>query len=851
MEPDPAFPVAGSPHGWPLAQEPGQGYPMGGINGSSAPSMYGAVKQEPICLSEAGPHEQLQQQGNGFMSAPANGSAETSAEHLRELKERAKKEKNRQAVRNCRQRKRKYSLETQERIRKLLEENEKLRLELKLCGEEKTPSSFDMDSEEKDLINDMEVLIKAQESASPSSKNRSRSSGHARSDAEAALRRKIQMYVERHQDHGRGRQNAIAFILDRLQRLVTPANITKHYMYLMTEESNQQQKKEWAALKVLLEITPEQDADFTARTLHVKRLRTELDCAFEKMKSIVKRCRRNKKVGDAMNELTTILKPEQFARFVVWVHNNPACKDILDNLWEKLLAKCDEQINAEIQSNPAAMQRIKLFQENSAALAIRMFSSADHSSREAVGKLCVHPNVILVDANNNVDKRGLKSLIKYASYVSHAFDTQSCDKTKALRALNVEEQSIVSDQQDDKITGTWRLSGVYIGRLRPRRRNSPGRTPGSGSPSAPFGFNSGGNVLINDNFKLPSVQGSDALQAKGADGLTSPDLSRSSAASVSSDAPEPLLSKEEQLERTVAFNLMVEFSFADPVRPELITEMIISWDAMSLVNQLGLLKRPSSLSSGLTPPPPSKIPRFHEASNDTPHTPKEKDLAQPKDGARSPAIADHFQPTEVPTKIPSNDTPKGTEAVDTDKDCAPESPASQDIAETNALKLSELFGLQGAAFEKLANEILEPKCVFDDIHLGPQCEGVSACLKYISNLRRAFPKFDITATVLSRAKVTPNEAAYLKRTTASSSPVAISPMASPRVSKDSSLIPEVIELGWSVAAQYGGELVESPRPCQVNGKVFAFIHPTTGRISSAKLDIVPQDFMQQIGILAG
>mmetsp|Transcript_4257 Transcript_4257/g.13481 ORF Transcript_4257/g.13481 Transcript_4257/m.13481 type:complete len:903 (-) Transcript_4257:80-2788(-) len=815
-------------------------------------------------------------------------SDQTLTERERVAKREERLERNREIARNCRKRKREHLNQLNLRIEALENENAKLRLELKLGGDQK--GDFTGPAEEQQLIQDMvELVRKSQDEAAAAGVDQRATKRGAlappRSDTEIALRRKITGYMQRHQDHGRDRQKAIGFILNRLQRLVEPENITKLYLHMMTSRDGLE-SAELVGLKEELQLTPGQWADFTRRARYARRLRTELDCAFEKMGSIVRRCRNNKKVGDSLNELTNILKREQFARFVVWVHSNPACKDILDELWGKLLAQCDQHINKEISLNASAVRQIKRFQENSAALSIRLFSVADPRARENIAKLCVHPDVVLVDANNNVDKRGIKAVSRYMSYVTHAFDTQSCEKTKALRALDVEERSIKSDEQDDKVTGSWRLSGVYIGRLRPRRKDSTRDSP---TTPAPFGLAGMVNVPL-AGFSLPSsVTTAQVGAASGMMHGVSPsgraayrhhvpfaghaDGSPSSR-SPGSGAPEPLLSKEEQRERTVTFNVIVEFSFADPVRPELITEMIVSWDAMSLLNQLKVLHSPAP---GVLPPPNARreLPGIDALASLPVAGHGEDPAVAPREAAAAapiPAVATGGQAPEVPAAIGGPEAaPCGDAAVPGsagDDSSAEEPAANQDehavagegpvqhilpaVARRHAVRLAELFHAEGAAAELIATEILEPRCVFDDIHMGAKYKGIPASLKYIRRLRRAFPKFEISVSILSEKKLYPERSARRRagsRGSVVSDPSSPHPGGSP-LSPLCGGAPGQFELKWEVSGFYNGALVSSPRPCQINGRVFVTTSPTTDRVLDAKFDLVAPSLMHQLGLLS-
>jgi len=566
-------------------------------------------------------------------------------------KELSQRDKNREAVRNCRKRKKEHVQQLNERIQELVAENAKLRLELKLGGENHYHEDTSL-VDEKDLVQEMEEILSNVD--------------QSKLDVDVILKRKVHTYMQRHQDHGRDRQKAMSFVLSHLYRLVEPDNITKQYLHMMTCGAGFEAEK-YKSLRELLNLSPEQQEEFLARTTYAKRLRTELECAIEKTGSIIERCHQNKKVGDSLHELTTVLKPGQFARFVVWVHSNPACKDILDELWCKLLERCDIQINNELSASKEYVTRIKRFQENSAAIAVHLFSVPDPEARYRLARICLHPNINLSDPNNCVDKRGVLEVARYMAMVVKAFDTQSCEKTRGTRVLNVTEVSITSDRADDKVTGTWKLSGAYIGRLRPLE-GQPGYML---SPSMPFGSPS----TVDSNFALPKAVGGVQKQSRS-----------------------PILSKEEQKEREVSFNVIVEFTFSDPNQPDLITEMLISWDAMSLIGQLGLL------------------------------APKVEEISPP---AQQPPVALKLEIPIKEVKVEDSQTKR---------------------RHYHCLMLSTLFE-SGTDF-KLAREILHQDVVFDDIHMGSKNKGLETSLAYIKRLHRAFPTYKIIPTLLSERETT-------------------------------------------------------------------------------------------------
>ena len=380
--------------------------------------------------------------------------------------------KNREAVRNCRKRKKEQQNQLREQIEKLEELNKRLKKEL-LDG--RGNSSAEPIKEGTDLYtaaNNVEFLVddmaKHVDLKGPK--------------AEANLKRDVQLYLKRHHDHGRERQKAMGFILYGMKRLVQPERITKMLIYQMTQQDPSFYTDEnglWKEMCKELELSPEQEARLKSRRVHCERLKIELDYAYNKVQSIWRKAKANKKEADSLAHINGILLPQQLAKFVTWVHNQPSCKDMLNSLWDTLLRDCDptnsprSPLDLQVANESRVMAR--RFQLSSCRLVSTIFETNDPKERQRIAHLCFHPEVVILDANTK-SFRGLAGIEKYVSMIGGAFERRHSGTAsdKKVFGIKVKEKSLKHDQEDnDKVTSRWMITGTYTGRLVQSPRLSP------------------------------------------------------------------------------------------------------------------------------------------------------------------------------------------------------------------------------------------------------------------------------------------------------------------------------------------------------------------------------------------
>lgn len=550
----------------------------------------------------------------------------------------AQRLKNREAVRNCRKRKKEQQNQLREQIEKLEELNKRLRKEL-VEGRGNSAETIKEGTDLYTAAHNVEYLVedmaKHVEAKGPK--------------AEANLKRGVQLYLKRHHDHGRERQKAMGFILYGMKRLVQPERITKMLIYQMTQPDSAfytDEKGLWKEMCRELELSPEQESRLKSRRVHCERLKIELDYAYNKVQSIWRKAKANKKEADSLAHINSILLPEQVAKFVIWVHNQPSCKDMLNSLWDKLLTDCDPNssprspIDLQVADESRVMAR--RFQLSSCRLVSTIFETNDVKELQRLARLCFHPDVVIDDANTK-SFRGLLGIEKYVSLIGGAFQRRhSGGSDKKLFGIKVHEKSLKHDEENnDKVTGTWVITGTYTGRLVQSPRLSPE------SPNNP-----------------------------------------------------------------VSLNAVAEFTFGDSNSPELITELFVSWDALALVDQLGIINTNNKSSMSM-----SGIAGLEPFVLDAEKRKEEQERKRVKEESIPP-------PTQE---------------------------SSLQAYEAVCLNLSKVFDAPVKEIRHRARRVFHQDCELSDIFIGHKWNGVHGCADYIEVVRRLFPQMKIQPRIHSKS----------------------------------------------------------------------------------------------------
>mmetsp|Transcript_25688 Transcript_25688/g.41418 ORF Transcript_25688/g.41418 Transcript_25688/m.41418 type:complete len:909 (+) Transcript_25688:3-2729(+) len=242
----------------------------------------------------------------------------------------AQREKNRQAVRNCRKRKREYAEKLKDREKLLQEENEKLRLQLKL-GSEEMQSNMKIQCEQ--LASSMTTALREK-------------TGDRQVFAAATKK-----YVQTHAAQGKNREGAIKHIISRLIRQVEPTHVTKMYLWQSAQDSSYFRTPGglWEQLNKRLELTVEQGKTLRARCPTVVEMCKDIASVLDKLDRmhtmIIKKQRLSTQCA-LFNNIADILDEKQLATFIAFVHQFNWTPD-LEEKWNTYQASFDKELDEE------------------------------------------------------------------------------------------------------------------------------------------------------------------------------------------------------------------------------------------------------------------------------------------------------------------------------------------------------------------------------------------------------------------------------------------------------------------------------------------------------------------------
>lgn len=268
-------------------------------------------------------------------------------------------EKNRLSARECRRRKREATEDLLRQITSLEGENLRLRLQLQVsipiasidlsdcfASQYWHPNCFPLHPQIGEEAEDS--LKKEQESVTDSIENLLKSDA-----SESEIYATIEEFKEKFADYGRDRRSGIEFHLRQVEQLLMPTQTTSVAMRALhggvpvpelvrsptsldTSNPNLEPKALFQYLVNYLEVSPEQ-----AKALKDSRIvAKELDGSLVQSLEVVKELRtRLGQIGEDLetefNNVRSILTPTQAAKFLVWVSNQPACMQMLNELWSR------------------------------------------------------------------------------------------------------------------------------------------------------------------------------------------------------------------------------------------------------------------------------------------------------------------------------------------------------------------------------------------------------------------------------------------------------------------------------------------------------------------------------------
>eukprot|EP00924_Labyrinthula_sp_SR-Ha-C_P008560 snap_masked-scaffold_32-processed-gene-3.17-mRNA-1 protein AED:1.00 eAED:1.00 QI:0/-1/0/0/-1/1/1/0/454 len=414
--------------------------------------------------------------------------------HTMDEKYITQRERNRLAVRNCRKRKKQQAENLAEKIRILKQENETLRKKLKdgkgnwekLEGTEETLS---IDK----VVSDLENSFK--EGQRTGDKNN------------LQVDKVVQLFLEKFVDHGRDKQKTISFLGNNMKKLVAPVPLTTSYFALMTANTKDFKKNDKGLMKYL-QLSDKQMELLGLRTVHAKRIMCEVIYTKRRTESMWQHLCSNKPSADSIYHLNSVLTAKQLAKFFIWVYTDPACKDILDNLWALMLKKFEPSIRKALISSTDFKSMKLAYQKSAARLCANVFHSSEGEKEKTLKKI-MHKNVTLTDLNNGGEYKGIEGIIHYKEKVMKAFTKNT---------MRTSEVSLKVYEEENKITSFVEDAGFYVGMLN---------------------------------------EGSEPIPVK--------------------------------------FTVVLDMFFGDPDQPDKITEYLISWDAMSLLNQIRAYRKQKKL----------------------------------------------------------------------------------------------------------------------------------------------------------------------------------------------------------------------------------------------------------------
>lgn len=241
-------------------------------------------------------------------------------------RKRQRKEKNREAARKCRKKRKEEVNSMQEKLKSLEEENVKLRA---ISAGQVKPEA-DMMTRKRQLIEELEELLEK--------------------DAdEQVVMEKIQDYAVKFGSSGDQRRADLKQALDRLEELVRASNAKKLAFFTVEqvdtanagsqpEGSLSPNDRQSAAAMLFKEIgfTEEQRAKLRSRKLRIQDMQQEIQQSVQMVRNLRSKVEAQQLIlSEQMSQLMAILRPAQAAKFLLWIKNNPACMALLQKLWDQ------------------------------------------------------------------------------------------------------------------------------------------------------------------------------------------------------------------------------------------------------------------------------------------------------------------------------------------------------------------------------------------------------------------------------------------------------------------------------------------------------------------------------------
>jgi hypothetical protein len=256
-----------------------------------------------------------------------------------------------------------------------------------------------------------------------------------------------------------------------------------------------------------------------------------------------------------------------------------------------------------------------------------------------------------------------------------------------------------------------------------------------------------------------------------------------------------------------------------------VQEMVVSWDAMSLMRQLRMLP---TLTTDAAVQSSSHTPAVKSSDGTIAGT-----TSTSRQNSNARAIPSNTKPTNGKASVGA---PNGARATTTNTGTGaptrPPAALSSSAASALRVKLSSkqteaLCRRLGALFAReshgdavtIAHEVLDDRCLFLDSNMGGRFTGRTQCIRYVERLRGPFPKFVVKGM---------NTSALTSQANGDSR----------------------VQVGWAVDAVYDGQLVKAPKACRFNGVLFVCFSGASGKIREVHMSWNATSLMQQLGVIA-
>ncbi|KAH9253366.1 hypothetical protein BASA81_008717 [Batrachochytrium salamandrivorans] len=393
----------------------------------------------------------------------------------------ATREKNREAVRKCRQRKRERNEELKIRCDELTKENVRLRMHLELGNEEALQEKA---LKGKRLLGEMEKLLGEIEPGKLSSKERT--------PAKAALDSVYGQFLERHMELGPDRLSSLSFVAKRLHGLIDPDVLTKAYLFILTLPDSEEGDEWWDEFVRVLELTEEQQRQIKLRRLFGHRLKAELFYVSQRAASMSKSIMGRKNMAMSFVDLMKSYTSPQLAKYVLWVNTDACGNELLDLLWDELIEIVDQTLTREddllgeegvMDIGTVEVQRLlNLVRLENGGLFKTLFENQDIRDSVRLSNRIFTQDVVLIDPSNGGKYTGLDQVIKYIDKMRRAFIPSNNAEHNPPQRMNF-EQMCLEFSSGDKAIGKYQIKGMYHGHL--AQQSAPPATAGNTGSNPP------------------------------------------------------------------------------------------------------------------------------------------------------------------------------------------------------------------------------------------------------------------------------------------------------------------------------------------------------------------------------